>query len=49
MAKDPKDMSMEELAQTHREVGDKFWPLNDEINNRCDESMDRWEREHPNG
>lgn len=33
---DPKDMSMEELAAAHREVGDKWYPLDDEIRTRLD-------------
>lgn len=49
MSQNPSDMTMEELAQAHREVGDRFYPLNDEMHKRCDEAMDRYERENPNG
>lgn len=47
--KRPQDMSMEELAQAHREVGDQFYPLNDEMHARCDAAMDRYEAEQNGG
>lgn len=40
MATNPGDMSMEDLAQAHRSVGDEFYRLNDEMNSRLDAHAD---------